>query len=121
MEQDSIYDDEADYIETETGNKVSRRAHIYGSQNIAVGGKVTSNYVKIYETGREEEIHLILSVTSTTFGNVFLVIIFRSFFFQFCLMTLSSWCIYSSLPFLFFPLIIQLNIGYNPRSMYITW
>jgi hypothetical protein len=29
-----------DYIVTETGNKVSRHAHIYGSQNIAVAGKV---------------------------------------------------------------------------------
>ena len=33
-----VYDAQG-YIETETGNKVSRKSNIYGSQNIVLGGK----------------------------------------------------------------------------------
>ncbi|KAJ8325692.1 hypothetical protein O5D80_005891 [Batrachochytrium dendrobatidis] len=39
MEPAVQYYHKPDYIETDTGNKVSRKAHIYGIQNIVLGGK----------------------------------------------------------------------------------
>ncbi|KAI8815830.1 trimeric LpxA-like protein [Fimicolochytrium jonesii] len=39
MEDPPIYYDKAEYIETDTGNKVSRKSVICGSQNIVLGGK----------------------------------------------------------------------------------
>ncbi|KAI9003181.1 putative dynactin Arp1 p25 subunit RO12 [Gaertneriomyces semiglobifer] len=39
MEMPIVYYDKSEYIETDTGNKVSRKSVICGSQNIVLGGK----------------------------------------------------------------------------------
>jgi dynactin-5 len=41
MELSQIHEEKDEYVQTETGNKVSLKAHIYGSQNIVMNGKVT--------------------------------------------------------------------------------
>ncbi|KAJ2959783.1 hypothetical protein NQZ79_g4755 [Umbelopsis isabellina] len=46
MELPVTYYDRAEYIETDTGNKVSRKSVICGSQNIILGGKVVQTIIQ---------------------------------------------------------------------------
>jgi dynactin-5 len=40
MEEEIIYYDKSEYIETDSGNKISRKSVISVPQNIVLGGKV---------------------------------------------------------------------------------
>ena len=55
LAQQAVEYDKAEFIETSTGNKVSRKSVLCGSQNIHLNGKVVHNEIDYQQKGCDDE------------------------------------------------------------------